>query len=173
MIHKFPGRCIAHGYRPWNNWTFAKKIKHHGIRITGALFQEDINLSHAVLDHDLQLEKCRFEKEVNLSGVISDHGISLAESFVGGELTLAGARIKGSLVLDKGIFGKTSMVKIRVDGQVSIKEAVFQLQPDFCTLSTNAKSRLADERYTVFDLMSGEISGQFILDKTCFAIEDN
>jgi len=78
---------------------YRNAVRHCGVRIVGALFEEPIDLSHASLHHPLKIGASVFKKSVDFSHVKSNHFISLADSKFYGKLDMHGVKISDDLEL--------------------------------------------------------------------------
>ena len=116
----------------------------HGVRIVGAWFKDQIDLSNAILAHQLWLEHSRFDSEVYLSSLKTSYLISIEgsnfnsilhmDSLQAGnlymrngaefdEVVLLGARINGTLELDGSKFkSKLRMNSLQVGSSLFMRK---------------------------------------------------
>jgi uncharacterized protein YjbI with pentapeptide repeats len=95
-----------------------------GVRITGALFREPVDLADGRTDHQLGLARCRFENSVNLAGLrverLSFEGSAFLEE--GADLlslNLLGTKVAGQVAMDGAtVTGQLLMAGLKVGGNL-------------------------------------------------------
>ena len=76
---------------------FRDAVTRHGVRIRGAHFNREIDISQGHIAWPLELTRSRFERDFNVSGLHADREVSLRESCFVVQVDLSGTIIGGSL----------------------------------------------------------------------------
>ncbi|QPJ64650.1 MAG: hypothetical protein G3M78_04290 [Candidatus Nitrohelix vancouverensis] len=107
------------------NKDFKDEVPHKGVRISGALFCEELDLSSSHIERTVWLDNSRFEKNVSFDGVKSGFMLSLEGSGILGNLNMLGAVIPGQLNLSSlYLGGGFNLESIHVKGTLFLNDAV-------------------------------------------------
>lgn len=96
------------------------------MRITGACFEESINLKHARLVRQLRLKSCRFHNSLRLVNLHLNGWLSFQDSWFGSAINLVRAKIDGQVNLSGSTFSsKLALDGARISGQLSMNGSTF------------------------------------------------
>jgi hypothetical protein len=102
-------------------------IPDQGVRIVGAWFPLEVNLSNHVLAHPLRLRRSRFDAGINFRDLKTTRDLIVDNSFVKeGDLTLAGGEIGSHLCLDGLQANGLNFDGLVVHGSLDLKNASIQ-----------------------------------------------
>jgi hypothetical protein len=117
---------------------YSKAIGPKGVHFIGAIFNEEITLSHSRLDFPLVFEKCTFSDKVDLSYITCPCEVRILGSAFADDVDIGGAQIDGSLDITGSAGGQPNapwtqsrfggdliLRNARVNGQVFIGYSTF------------------------------------------------
>ena len=95
---------------------FREAVTRNGVRIRGAYFGEEIDMSQGHVSWPLELAHSRFEQDLDMSGLQADRQVSLRESYfayqvdlrgavIGGKLDMTGVKVEDTLDLVSAVIG--------------------------------------------------------------------
>lgn len=166
------------------------KVSRKGIRISGAWFQEKIDLENGHIRHDLWLDHCRFDDSLNLSAIEIEATLSLEGSFltkpnaeldlshtrIGHQLNLSWLRTKGNIyisnayiensVLMEGVYCKenVSLHYSKIGGRLDLEASSIEGELRMGMLEVGSSAFL--EKVSIFggiDLMHSSIGKNLYL----------
>ena len=114
---------------------FRSAVPFQGVRINGAVFMHDIDLSYAEIRRYLSITDSAFESPVRFDHATASSVIALDGSKFEQAFDMNGASIRGSLVLQQAEFRSASMIGANIDGQVNMKGSRFAGSLDMAAVS--------------------------------------
>lgn len=134
---------------------YMDSIPRTGVQITGAWFDEAIDISSGVIERRLEMVKTRFNGPVDFSYVIAKDFINLDGSRFADKASFSAINIRSELSINTSLF----------DGEVNLKGATIGSQVDMC--GSNFKKTLAMDRMIVTDSLfmdTDENSGKTVFE---------
>jgi hypothetical protein len=144
---------------------FAGGVPHHGVRILGAQFEDEVDLSAITFDRPLWLAATHFRGDLRLNGARLEGSVSLRRSRIDrradlsglhldgtfdargavfrGGLDMSGLKAEGSVWLDGcSLWGNAALVQARIRDQFRAKRATFRGELDMNTLDVGRDIQL-------------------------------
>ncbi len=100
---------------PWS-----PAVPRQGVRISGALFDDSIDLAGIRIEHELWLQGSRFTQTADFRGLETRSSVSLMHSHFLNVLSLRAARIRGSLFMRGGVFNGVNLRGAGIEGEVNL-----------------------------------------------------
>lgn len=149
---------------------FRSATPHQGVRIIGARFEEEINLSSARLECQLWLDKCRFKRDLRFVALQIDDWLSLEGSRLGGAFALGGAVLKRSLNLENvWIEGDANLNGTKIGGMLSMLGSIFNHRLTMVNLEVGKNLYIGEgATFAEVNLVSARIGGQFSIGESIF-----
>ena len=140
---------------------FRNFITRYGVRITGAYFDEAVDLREGILPWQIQFFGCRFEGDLVLRGLHAKRQVSIEVSFVGGNVDVRSARFESHLLLGGAFLQKDLLLRgSEVGGRLDLDGA--EVEGKFDMVSATVKSHMltAAAIFQAVELEESEIGGQ-------------
>ena len=102
---------------------FRSAIPPEGIRIHGAVFNEDVDVRDAALTHVVGINDAMFRKGVMMNRLRTSTSLSFAGSKFAGDLWLDSAKIGGGLRMANGEFGHVVLKTAEITGDFGISRS--------------------------------------------------
>ena len=105
---------------------YLDRIPFQGVRIRGALVEEEIDLTHAHLGHQVWLEECRFQSTLNLQNLQISRWFSLEDSWSEQQIDLSYSHFGSHLSLSRSILsGPVYLSSTRIEGSLFLSSVRF------------------------------------------------
>jgi len=106
---------------------FRGALTRYGVRIVGAWFTDQIDLSDAILVHPLWLEGSRFDEDVDFANLKTDYVISLKGSKFQGKLNMNSIEVKSHLFMSNSAeFNEVELTSAKIGGQLNMRGSKFK-----------------------------------------------
>ena len=143
-------------------WPWKDAISEKGVSITGAIFEDCLDLEDAQIAGNLSLMHCSI-KQANFVRVKIDGNLDFSGSAIHGSMELNDCEITQNLFIRKGakITGIASLVGGMIGGQLDIEQASFQAEVDLNNCSIHNSLLLRDKTNLAkkISLISAKIGG--------------
>jgi uncharacterized protein YjbI with pentapeptide repeats len=102
---------------------FKSAMLRQGVHIEGAWFIQDLDLSHATLNHPLRIEASRFEALVDFGYLINPHFVSFQRSKFQKFLQLTSIQLGSNFFIRGAEFASVNLHSAKILGQISMAGA--------------------------------------------------
>ena len=99
---------------------FSSTVPAQGIRIRGAVFNDDVDVRDAVLSRVLEISDSMFGGRVTMNRLRTPTSVSFDGSKFEGELSLDSVRIGGNLAMTNGEFDRVLLKTAKIDGDLAM-----------------------------------------------------
>ena len=155
-----------------------EKSRRRGIHISGAIFDEIVDLSNDVVGCAVQLQHCRFKHNVNFERMTFADNVWFNQCEFLDQAIFHGAKIGGNFLLDQTAFSKAADFRdCNVSGYFSAEQAQF-LNPEMPVNFVDAKiGSFASFNNSVFNgsavFFGADVAGTFSASGTKFQHKDH
>lgn len=142
-----------------------------GIRVSGAYFDEGIDLENIRIERPLWLESCRFNSNLRLKYLHVNDGLSFEGSWINGDIDLSGAIIGNYLDISScTLCGFLSLTGSKIGGQFNIGGSIFEGRLNMNGLNVGQGSFVCNKATfkQAVDLSSAKIDSHLIITDSTF-----
>ena len=140
---------------------FRTAIPRKGIRIYGAYFSSEIDLSDGKIQSPLWLDGSCFVSEVNMRRITTPAHISFDGSHFDKTLDMDSASVGGDLYMrSKAKFSEVDLRGVEIGDQMSIRDSTFTGNLNLSSISVGASLFLVNSEFQDVDILTGSIGGQ-------------
>ena len=145
-------------------------ISRKGVRIAGAWFKDEIDLSDATLTRNLCLEKSRIDADVNLHFFKTTHSLFLRGSIFNGNLNMESMQVDGELHMSNDAEFKGVVLRsAEIGGGLDMSGSTFEGTLNMNGMHVSAGLFMRGEaKFKDVDLRSAEIGGGLEMDGSTF-----
>ncbi len=151
---------------------YKSALTRRGVRIIGAWFKEEVDLTNADIDHELCLVKSRFDYGLDFNYLKTSSLISLQGSTFKGKVSMDKMHVNSYLVMSDGaVFeGEVILIGAKVGGQLPMVGSTFKSKVNMANLRVN--SDLFVSNGAVFEgeviLIGAKVDGQLAMGGSTF-----
>ena len=143
------------------------KLHRHGVRISGAIIDEPIDLENAQIPCEVWLEHCQFNKSVTFRGASFVGQISFQNSTFKADADFNGMKVRGAALFNDAVFeGAVDFAGSDIAGNFDADGAQFQNEEKEATFNSMKVRGVAFFRKAVFkgavDFTGSDIAVQFV-----------
>jgi hypothetical protein len=153
-------------HKPWR-----ETIPRQGVKIIGAIFKQEINLSGVKIDHEFWLYNCIFENNANFIDFKSSSLLIFSGSEFKAFLDLQRAKIDKNLFMRKTIINSANLAGAQIGGQLDMEGAKVSGQLNMDSASIGSQLFLREGEFGTIDLTRAEIGGNLHMQEATFNAE--
>ncbi len=151
-------------HEPWRS-----AIPRQGVRIGGAWFEGNLDLSYSLVKSELLLLACRFENDFDLRFGQLERNLLLSKSIINGNCELDGIQVAGTIFMDEGRYNKaTNLREAKVLGQISMNKSVFIGKLFMNGIKVDSHLQIKESKLNEVWLLGAELGGQLNIRKSTF-----
>ena len=139
---------------------FRSAIPRQGVRIIGAYFPDDINLTDASIERPLMVHKSRFKSQVDMFRLKTLALISLEGSKFDGGLNMSSSLVGVHLFIRDAIFDKVDLKGTEISDYLDMNGSTFKGKLDMGSASVGVNLFMRDAIFDKVDLRGAKIGGQ-------------
>ncbi len=139
---------------------FHSAIPRQGVRISGAYFPDDINLTDASIERPLMVHKSRFKSQVDMFRLKTLALISLEGSKFDGGLNMSSSSVGVHLFIRDAIFDKVDLKGTEISDYLDMNGSTFKGKLDMGSASVGVNLFMRDAIFDKVDLRGAKIGGQ-------------
>ena len=141
-------------------------IPRHGVRISGARFNDKVDLAGAQIACALRIEDSLLDKGLDFSNLRTEHSVSLKSSSVTGNAEMDGLQTKISLVLQKAKLTDVSLRDADIGTDLNLKGAIITSELDMETMHVGGIVLATGGKFAGVNFSGAKVDNQLVMDES-------